>query len=100
MQTHSTTTGRMYDSWEELVADEANGFAVVSILQRVSAKGKTQTFARTTGPFRTQEQAKREAAKLRRQWKKLIEAVSPATTELLAVTVEPLWSKLDLHPQS
>lgn len=89
---HSNRADTTYPSWEDLLAAEANGFAVVSILETTSQKGRTRTFVRTVGPFADRKKAQNKAAALRRRWKKLL--ADRQDPVLLRVVVEPLWDEL------
>lgn len=98
----SATTEAPYTSVSELEAAEANGYAVVVIMQRVTpSTGEATTFARTTGPFVYKESAHSKASRLRRQFREAIarEAVGAAPgspqTFLISVSVEPLWKELN-----
>lgn len=94
MQAYSSTTDQTYPSWDDLLAVEANGFAVVVIMRTSTLKtGKSRTFARVTGPFADRPAARTEAARKRRKFARVREDYPG--TELVAVCVEPLWKSLE-----
>ena len=94
MQAYSSRTDRHYPSSDDLLASETNGFAVVVIMRTVSPKtGKTRTFARTTGPIASRQAARTEPARARRRFVAAHDDFPG--TELVAVTVEPLWEQLE-----
>lgn len=94
MKAHSTQTKRTYDSWDDLIAEEANWFAVVIMMQSTSTKsGKTQNYSRVIGPFPDKQKARNKAAAVRRAWKRSPDHYQ--RPELLGVSIEPIWSDLD-----
>lgn len=98
MRAHSTRTGKSYDSWDDLVDVKASGYSVVSILQHTNADtGRIASFARVVGPFSDKAEARKKAASLRRQWRRLLVADNETHVMLLSVSVEPIWSELDLN---
>jgi hypothetical protein len=91
MQAYSPDTDTTYPSRDALIDAEANGFAVVIIMQRVHPNtDRITTFVRMTGPFTNRDSARTKAASLRRQ-RKRIEHM-PEGISRLKVAVEPLWS--------
>ncbi|MFF1880242.1 hypothetical protein ACFVVC_02070 [Pseudarthrobacter sp. NPDC058196] len=93
MKAYSTQAGRTYDSWEDLVAEEATGYGVVVMMQAESLKsGKTQTYSRLIGPFADQKKARNKAAAVRRAWKHTKDR--DPRIQLLSVAVEPIWPDL------
>lgn len=93
MKAYSTQTERTYDSWEDLVSEEANGYGVVVMMQAESLKsGRTQAYSRLIGPFDDQKTARNKAAAVRRAWK-LNKNHNPRI-QLLGVSVEPIWPDL------
>lgn len=93
MKAYNTQTERTYDSWENLVAEEANGYSVVIMMQNTSAKsGRTQRYSRVTGPFADKQKARNKAAAARRAWKRISSRYP--RIELLGVAVEPIWPDL------
>lgn len=76
-----------YDTWDDLLAAEANGFAVAIILRRPDFDN---TFVRLVGPFNTRREARNKAAVMR---KRVREWSTPAVV-LVGVHVEPLWKDL------
>ncbi|MDO4254360.1 MAG: hypothetical protein Q4C81_04320 [Kocuria sp.] len=94
MKAHSTQTDRTYDSWDDLVSEEANGYSVVVMMQSTSAKsGRTQSYARVIGPFADKQKARSKAAAARRAWKRKRDRY-PSSVQLLSVSVEPIWDDL------
>lgn len=93
MKAYSTQTERTYDSWEDLVAEEANGYGVVVMMQAESLKsGRPQTYSRLIGPFTDQKKARNKAAAVRRAWKRAKDR--DPRIQLLGVSVEPIWPDL------
>lgn len=78
---HSPTTKTTYDNWDALVAAESNGFVAVAIMV-----SKNSVWPWMVGPFETEAEANKRAAKMRRQAKK--EAHSELT---VTVRVRPIW---------
>lgn len=94
MQAYSSTTDQSYPSWDDLLAVEANGFAVVVIMRTSNhRKGKPRIFTRATGPFADRQTARTEAARKRRQFARVREDYPG--TELVTISVEPLWKQLE-----
>lgn len=93
MKAYSPTTGTTYDSCEELLAEEANGYSVVSILSRTATGSrKIQTYARVLGPFDTKLAAQKDAARLRRRWK--LALVDHPYITLVSISIEPIYKEL------
>lgn len=91
MKAHSTN--RTYESWDDLVTAEANGYSVVVMMQRTSAKsGRTQHYSRVFGPFPDRKAARNRAAAARRRWKHAQDRYPDA--QLLGVSVECIWADL------
>ena len=78
-----------YDTWEELLEAEANGFAVAIILRKPDFDN---TFVRLVGPFATHREARNKSAVLRKRVRNWI-GVNPAVV-LVGVHVQPLWKDL------
>ena len=93
MSVMSEETGKIYSSWDDMVDAESGGFAVVVIMRRLTHKRDWKYFARTIGPFETKPEAKRRAARIRKQWRKI--GRNQCGTHLVAVRVEPLWYELN-----
>lgn len=80
---YSGTTDTRYDSWEDLVAAEANGYVVVGV-----ATGPKYTVPVVVGPM-THEEAMRRRPTLRSKWKREMgEGWS------LKVFIRPAWKDL------
>ncbi|WOC59117.1 hypothetical protein RI444_11190 [Paenarthrobacter sp. AT5] len=93
MKAYSTQTERTHDSWEDLVAEEANGYGVVVMMQAESLKSASpQTYSRLIGPFDDQKKARNKAAAVRRAWKRAKDR--DPRIQLLGVSVEPIWPDL------
>lgn len=93
METYSERTGKTYASWGDLIASEATGYVVVSVLAKVGKKSdKLNVYPRVTGPYETRKKALSAAAYRRRCWKTRL-AGNPEVT-LLGVHVEPVWEHL------
>lgn len=93
MRAYSQRTETMYDSYAALVAAEANGWTVIVNMRTESPNGKeARTFAHGVGPFPDKKTAVRNQARLRRRFRRGLEKVPD--TEVVAVTVEPLWKEL------
>lgn len=83
---YSDDTDTSYESWEDLVAAEANGWAVIAVSQK-QCKKQLRTAAAAYGPYESQEEAKAMAAKIRRELKKdTSSGYTIATT-----TISPIW---------
>lgn len=61
---YSTRTGKTYETWDELIAAEAEGHVVVAII----TSGKKQWPA-VFGVFKDRRDAVNKRARLRREWK-------------------------------
>jgi hypothetical protein len=91
MKANSTQTDITYDSWDDLVAAEANGYSVLVMMQRTSAtSSRTQSYARVIGPFSDKQKARIRAAAVRRAWRR--SSSDNPEVVLLGVSVEPIWS--------
>lgn len=77
-----------YETWDELVAAEANGYIAVAIMQE-RGRRRTTVYAYAVGPFDTHRKARNAAASLRRKAKR--EDSDHPSYSLLAVNVRPLW---------
>lgn len=90
----------MHDTFEDLVADKANGnWICTAVLQRTRTKRdgtpSVQTWTWSHGPYPTQKEAKARASKLRREFQQdIAERPEPSGSriEILTVTVRPLWA--------
>lgn len=69
--------------------DEVAQWCVVVTMRRAG-----RVFSRVLGPFPTQLDARRQAARARRHFKAAV--ASRQRTELVGVSVEPLWEDLIL----
>jgi len=78
---YSPTTDTHYDSWDDLVAAEANGYVVTAVLRR----GK-QTWTWSVGPFDARRLAVNAKRRLRTRHRR-----APQGTELVTITIRPLW---------
>jgi hypothetical protein len=93
MRAHSSVTNQTYPCWDDLVAAESNGYAVVVMLRTTSyPPGKTQLLARATRPFEDKKTARTRAASLRRRVARARE--DHPLTDVVHVLVEPLWPDL------
>jgi hypothetical protein len=81
---YSESTNTHYDSWDDLVAAEANGYIVTAVLHR----GK-QTWTWSIGPYDDQRLANNAKQRLKTRIKK--ERDSHPDTELVVITIRPLW---------
>lgn len=81
MQAYSTETNTEYDSWEELLKAETNGYVVVIISDRPG------TVPYVIGPFDTQDDAVRARKKIQRKEK---QAEAPHKVHAF---VRNLWKK-------
>jgi hypothetical protein len=93
---YSPDTGTRYDSWDDLVAAEANGWAVVIMMRETSLKsGRARYYSRAVGPFAVKRLAQNKASSLRARWRRETrERLLPSNRELLSVNVEPLWNEI------
>lgn len=78
---YSPTTKITYDSWDALVAAESNGFVAVAMMV-----SRNSVWPWMVGPFATEAEANKRAAKMRRQAKK---EANPQLT--VKVRVRPIW---------
>ena len=86
MKAHSNESGRTYDSWEDLIAAEANGYVVVGINNAGHKRGPVPV---VYGPYPTKAEADRARIRLRRQLQQ-DESVNPNN---LSTWVRPLWKE-------
>lgn len=93
---YSTKTSTCYDSWEDLLEAEANGWAVVVMMRQTSRRsGRARYYSRTVGPFTDKRLAQNKASSLRARWRRETRQSLPRNNrELLSVNVEPLWKEL------
>lgn len=82
---YSDDTNTSYESWDDLIAAEANGWAVIAIGQK-QCKVQLRTVAATYGPYESQAEAKAMAAKIRKALKK-----NPSDYPVATVTISPIW---------
>jgi len=75
----------------EFVEGEANGWVVV-YLGRERAP-KATLFANVTGPFATQKEARTHAATLRSKYRRDNARGNATGSEMIKVSVRPLWKK-------
>lgn len=80
---------RFYETYEELLAAEANGFVAVVLL--VDTR-RDYHFARVVGPYETRREAKNKTVSLRRLFKK--PDAEYAHVHLLGTRVEPVWKDM------
>lgn len=94
--TYSPKTGTWYDSWDDLVEAEANGWTVVVMLRETSLRsGRHRYYSRAVGPFADKRLAQNKARSLRARWRRETrQNLLPDNRELLSVNVEPLWKAL------
>lgn len=89
---YSTVTGKHYDSWEDLVLVEANGWSCVATVKHISRKTSGEQIAcRVYGPYQTRREARNMANSFRRHWKNVKHHYE--SVELLKISVEPIWPK-------
>lgn len=85
---------RSYDSYTDLVAAEANGFAVAVMLSRYNpTNGRRTYFVRTGGPYADKVEAGNAARRIRGQVKTAIR--NDPHLRLHGIHVEPLWKDLN-----
>lgn len=65
MQAYSSETGKHYDSWDELVAAESNGWLTIALIS-----SPKETWPYVTGPYDTKEQARNAQSRIRNKIKK------------------------------
>lgn len=85
MKIYSEPTGKSYDTLEDLLDAESNGYVVVGVTDR---RGEAPW---CVGPFVDKADARREAAKMRRHIKRLDRVKPPAWTR---VSVRTLWKEI------
>lgn len=87
-------TGRVttYDTYEDMIAEKASGFVVVSVIQKTSKKGRVNTYTRVQGVYPDREKARSAAQYRRKWWKEQLKWHSDIA--LLGVHIEPIWKKL------
>lgn len=83
---YSPATDTHYDTWDELVAAETNGWVATLIAE--TRKGQAFTF--TLGPFDEKRLANNASRRMRALWKK----EEPHNLVLLGITVRPAWKEL------
>lgn len=70
MKAYSEKTNKTYDSWDALVAAEANGYHVIVVATYATGKRKGEVaFANSTGNGKTKQQARNKASAMRQQAK-------------------------------
>lgn len=80
---------RSYETYEELLEAEANGFVAVVLM--VNTRNDYH-FARVVGPYETRREAKNKTVSLRRLFKK--HDPEYAHVRLLGAHVEPVWKDM------
>ncbi len=84
----STTTGRHYDTWDQLIEAEANGHLVTCII--TGRKGKVWPVS--WGPFTTHAEANKFRNRMRAKFKREAKKPwSPYQHQTYAWTVRPAW---------
>lgn len=63
-EVYSAETQIRYDSWDDLVAAEGNGYVVVGVTDRPN------TVPVVVGPYPDEQEAQKARVRLRRKWKK------------------------------
>ena len=91
MQAYSDKTHTTYESRDALVEAEAEGYVIVTVFQRTSELGRTQSVVRVQGRYDTEKKARSAAAYRRRWWKKQLREPGYENIRLLGVHVEPIW---------
>lgn len=93
---YSPDTGTRYESWDDLVNAEANGWTVIVMLRETSLRsGRHRYYSRAVGPFAAKRLALNKASSLRARWRReKRQNLLPDNRELLSVNVEPLWKEL------
>jgi hypothetical protein len=93
---YSPDADTRYDSWDDLVDAEANGWAVVVMMRETSLRsGRDRYYSRAVGPFADKRLALNKASSLRARWRREThQNLLPDNRELLSVNVEPLWKEL------
>lgn len=87
----SSKTGLWYDTWDDLVEVEANGYIVTAILEE-DAPAKT-LFTASVGPFPTQKDANNARARMRTSFKRSAREGN-SLSRLIKITVKPLWKEV------
>lgn len=94
MEAYSARTDTTYESWDDLIEAEADGYVVVSVFERTSKSGRTRPIARVLGRYTTRERAQTVAAYRRRGWNKLLREPGYENVRLLGVLIEPIWKEM------
>lgn len=84
IKAYSPDTNTYYDSFDDLVAAEANGFVIVGLSTRV------KTLPIVVGPFPTKKDAQRAQQRYRRRWTK---EESEHGNYKVSVYVRHLWKE-------
>lgn len=83
LSAYSPDTGNYYNSWDELVEAETNGYVVVGLPTRPGAVPVV------VGPYPTQTEARKAQARLRAKWRK--EEAQQHGTHKISTYVRHLW---------
>lgn len=84
-------SGHRFDSWDDLVEAQANGWVATAIL-RERAK-RESLFTWTVGPFPSKREATNAGQRIRANFRRQ-EKNHTAMSSLVAVTVKPAWKDL------
>lgn len=84
--------GKEYDSWEDLLAEETNGFAVIVLLRERAPK--RMLFPAVFGPFPTKEEADKAARRVRAKYRREDRA-GAVSSDLVSVHVKPSWKEIN-----
>lgn len=70
MRAYSSNTGVSYDSWDDLVAAEANGYLVIAVITQQKPGKKAKSWPYVVGPFATKAEAERVRTNTRNRWRR------------------------------
>lgn len=93
MEAYSVDTNTTYESWDDLIKAEADGYVIVAVFERTLKSGDLQSVARVHGRYHTDKKARSAAAYRRKWWKKQLREPGYENVRLLGVHVEPIWTK-------
>lgn len=83
MQAYSEATGKTYDSYEELVKAESNGWLVTALVTRGD-----KTWPWSYGPFAEKSDAERHRNRVRGKWNRTKDRYPTTTWKFF---VRPAW---------
>lgn len=86
-----TENGQEYDSWDELVEEESNGYVAVAILR--SRTPAHQLFPMVLGPFTTKREAENARKRIRANYRRR-DREERVYSDLMGVHVKPAWKDL------